>query len=85
MLQVVHEKKGSARASSLYCQWIRVERAGEERLVAVWIDSEMRAFAEEHETAAHAELQEDSLAGEPDPRCVTGGGSGAWERRVSVL
>lgn len=47
MLQAVHEKKGSAKASSLYCQWICVERAGEERLVAVWIDSEMRAFAGE--------------------------------------
>ena len=47
MLQAVHEKKGSAKASSLYCQWICVERAGEKRLVAVWIDSEMRAFAGE--------------------------------------
>jgi hypothetical protein len=47
MLQAVHEKKGSAKASSLYCQWICVERAGETCLVAVWIDSEMRAFARE--------------------------------------
>jgi hypothetical protein len=50
MLQAVHKKKGSAKASSLYCQWIRVERADEKRLVAVWIDSEMRAFANESAT-----------------------------------
>lgn len=58
------------KASSVYCRWIYVERAREKRLVTVWIDSEMRAFAGEHETEAAAELQADSLAGEPDHRGV---------------
>jgi len=47
MLQAVHKKKGNTKASSLYLQWICVERAGDKSLVAVWIDSEMRAFAGE--------------------------------------
>jgi hypothetical protein len=66
MLHGIHKKKGPPKASSLYCQWIPAERAGEKRLVAVWIDSEMRPFVGESETESTAELQADSLRGEPD-------------------
>jgi len=47
MLQVVHAKQGGPQASSLYCQWIYVQREGSKHLVAVWIDSAMRAFEKE--------------------------------------
>jgi len=50
MLQVVHTKQGGPQASSVYCQWISVERAGGEQLVAVWIDSAMTAFEKEFAT-----------------------------------
>lgn len=44
MLQAVYTEKGCRKASSLYCRWILVERKGGAQLVAVWIDSEMRAY-----------------------------------------
>ena len=47
MLQVVHAKQGGPQASSLYCQWIYVQREGSKHLVAVWIDSAMTAFEKE--------------------------------------
>ena len=47
MLQAVYTKRRAAQASSLYRQWIRVERPEGKQLVAVWIDSKMTAF--EHE------------------------------------
>jgi hypothetical protein len=70
MLQVIHQKEGAPRASSIYCRWIREERTDGERLVAVWMDSEMRCF--EREFAANpAEqlLQEDALE-EPGGRVL---------------
>jgi len=42
-----------------------VERPEGTRLVAVWIDSEMRAFAPEVESEAKTEILSDSLADEP--------------------
>ena len=42
MLQDVYKEKGGAKASSLYCVWVCDEK--EAHPVAVWIDSEMRAF-----------------------------------------
>jgi hypothetical protein len=65
MLQAVHSEKSSAQASSLYCRWICVERPEGTRLVAVWMDSEMRAFAREMESDAKTEILSDSLADEP--------------------
>ncbi len=44
-LQFVHKTIGAPRASSLYCKWIHVRRGEDARLVAIWIDPEMRAFA----------------------------------------
>ena len=55
MLQAVHTEKGSPRASSLYCRWICVENAEGSRLVAIWMDSEMRAFESEFHFAGQTE------------------------------
>jgi hypothetical protein len=47
MLQTVYEKERTPQASSLYCRWICVEHPQGQRLLAVWIDSQMRAFENE--------------------------------------
>ena len=47
MLKVVHTKRGGPQASSVYCQWILLERGASKRLVAVWIDSAMSVFEKE--------------------------------------
>ncbi len=47
MLQTVHQERAAARASSIFCRWIREERGERVRLVAVWMDSEMRCFEQE--------------------------------------
>jgi hypothetical protein len=44
MLQSVHSITGATPASSVYCHWIRESRNGQGRLVAVWIDTEMRCL-----------------------------------------
>jgi hypothetical protein len=64
MLQAIHKKKRVGKASSLYCQWICVERAGGRELVAVWIDSEMRAFTGGQSSATQLELQPDEICEE---------------------
>jgi len=62
MLQVIHQKEGAPRASSIYCRWIREERKDGHRLVAVWMDSEMRCFEREGTPdAAEQLLQADAL------------------------
>lgn len=61
MLQAVYKKERAPQASSLYCQWICVERPQGRRLVAVWIDSQMRAFGNEGERAGQANEAGDSL------------------------
>jgi hypothetical protein len=55
MLQAVHQKEAPARASSIYCQWIRENRELGAPLVAVWMDSEMRCF--ERGLSSTAELE----------------------------
>lgn len=55
MLQAIHTEKGSPQASSLYCRWIRVEHREGAQLVAVWMDSEMRAFESEFNLAEQTE------------------------------
>jgi hypothetical protein len=47
MLQVIHQRNTAPRASSIYCRWIQENRGEGARLVAVWIDSEMRCFERE--------------------------------------
>ncbi|MGB7727401.1 MAG: hypothetical protein WBL50_05175 [Candidatus Acidiferrum sp.] len=56
MLQAVHQEKAVARASSIFCRWIREERGERVRLVAVWMDSEMRCF--EPEFVSHGDGEE---------------------------
>jgi len=46
-LQFVHKINSHPKASSLYCQWENVRRGEDARLVAIWIDREMRAFEAE--------------------------------------
>jgi hypothetical protein len=55
MLQAVHQKEAPARASSIYCRWIRENRELGAPLVAVWMDSEMRCF--ERELSSNAGLR----------------------------
>ncbi len=43
-LQFIHKKESAPKASSLYCQWINSGQGEGGRLVAVWMDREMRAF-----------------------------------------
>lgn len=50
MLQAVHTKESTNQACSLYCRWICVQREEGTRLVAVWMDPEMRAFEKELES-----------------------------------
>jgi hypothetical protein len=57
MLQAVHMKNRAPQASSLYCRWICVDRPGGLQLVAVWMDSEMRAFEREFHPAGKAKQQ----------------------------
>ena len=43
-LQFIHTRNGPPEASSLYCRWISTRQGEDGRLVAIWIDREMRAF-----------------------------------------
>jgi hypothetical protein len=61
MLQAVHTKGRTPQASSLYCRWICVDRPEGTRLVAVWMDSEMRAFESEFRPAQAKELGEQAV------------------------
>jgi hypothetical protein len=62
MLQNVHHEMAAPRASSLYCRWICIADKERARLVAVWIDSEMRCFAKEFAQDSEAEtLQQEAL------------------------
>jgi hypothetical protein len=65
MLKAFHMNQGASQASSLYCQWILVERAQGKQLVAVWMDNKMRAFAGETQSQANMEVQTENLAEEP--------------------
>jgi hypothetical protein len=65
MLQTVHQKKGSARASSIYCQWIRREQGEDSPLVAIWVDSEMRSFEREFPSNSDTELLPEDALEEP--------------------
>jgi hypothetical protein len=43
-LQFIHKTNSALKASSLYCQWISTGQGEGGRLVAIWMDREMRAF-----------------------------------------
>jgi hypothetical protein len=57
MSQAVHMKDRAPQASSLYCRWICVDRPGGLQLVAVWMDSETRAFEREFLPTGEAKEQ----------------------------
>ncbi len=58
MLRVIHQKESIPRASSLYCRWIRENLKEGARLVAVWIDSDMRCFEREFAPSQGLELSQ---------------------------
>lgn len=68
MLQAIHQKDGPGRASSIYCRWIRSDQREGSPLVAVWIDSEMRAFEGEFVASCDAPLLEGGALEEPGRR-----------------
>jgi hypothetical protein len=69
MLTAVHQENVSPRASSIYCRWILVEQKEGAHLVAVWIDSEMRAF--EQEITGGSQCQAPQADAPGDSRGVT--------------
>lgn len=64
MSQAIHTEKRSPQASSLYCHWILVEHAEGSRLIAVWVDSEMRAFEREFHLAGQTEESREEIVKE---------------------
>jgi hypothetical protein len=65
MLQAVHQKETSARASSIYCRWIRGNREQGAPLVAVWVDGEMRCFEREFAPYSDQEAANQDALEEP--------------------
>jgi hypothetical protein len=47
MLKAIEVEARARQASSLYCVWMRSAAREDAPLVAIWIDREMRAFADE--------------------------------------
>jgi len=78
MLQAIHQKGGAPRASSIYCKWIRDNTREGAPLVAVWIDSEMRAY--EREFASESELLGQGVLEEPG-----GGPSPARQGQITII
>jgi hypothetical protein len=69
MSQAVHIESRTSQAPSLYCRWICVDRPGGLQLVAVWMDSEMRAFEREfHPTGQGQEQGEQAVECEKSRR-----------------
>jgi hypothetical protein len=65
ILQTIHPQKGSTRASSIYCRWIRNEPKEGSPLVAVWIDSEMRGFEQEFASRSVTDPAQEGALDEP--------------------
>jgi hypothetical protein len=56
-LQFIHKTNSAPKASSLYCQWISPGQGEGGRLVAIWMDWEMRAFEGEFVREARTDGQ----------------------------
>ena len=74
MLQAVHQENAAARASSIFCRWIREERGGRVSLVVVWMDSAMRCFEQEFVLRPDAEELREGAPEQP-------GGAGTTRSR----
>jgi len=74
MLQPIYKNLAAPEASSLYCVWTTRDGNPGSPLVAVWIDSSMRAFEMESSQAAPAEAEEVS-SDEPGSYPVSGAGA----------
>jgi len=71
-LQFIHKTNSTLKASSLYCQWIMARQEEGGRLVAIWMDREMRAFEGEfsHEASIDGQVAGvEEVTGDP-PRYV---------------
>jgi len=67
-LQFIHKRKSTPEASSLYCQWITTGPGEGGRLVAIWMDRDMRAFESEFVHEARKKVQVagvEEVTGEP--------------------
>ncbi len=85
VLQAVNKKNRGSKASSLYCVWTKSdeERNGS-RLVAVWIDSEMRPFEAQflpgdEDGAAARVVSAEGTEGEGDALSSRAGSEGAQD------
>ena len=70
MLQNVHHEMEAPRASSIYCRWVRTSEKEGARLVAVWIDSEMRCFAKDFAPNLETEALQQEALDDPGGRLV---------------
>lgn len=70
MLQNVHHAMAAPRASSIYCRWIRTADKEGARLVAVWIDSEMRCFTKDFAPNSETEALQPEALDDPGGRLV---------------
>jgi len=67
-LQFIHKRNRVPKASSLYCRWISTGQGEGGRLVAIWMDREMRAFEGEFVRGArvHGQLSGiEEVSGDP--------------------
>lgn len=65
MLPTIHREEGAPQASSIYCRWIRERRKDSVRLVAVWIDRNMRYFELEFPSDSQPELLQQDAWDDP--------------------
>jgi hypothetical protein len=65
-LQFIHKTDSVPKASSLYCRWISAGQGEGGRLVAIWMDREMRVFEGEFVREARTDGQ---LAGVGEMSC----------------
>jgi len=83
VLQAVNKKIRGSKASSLYCVWTPSEGRNGSRLVAVWIDSEMRPFESQflpgNEDGAARVVSAEGMEGEGDALSSRAGSEGAQE------
>ncbi len=68
MLKSIHQKPLAPRASSIYCRWILDSTAEGARLVAVWMDSDMRCFENEFAPKWGSSLPQHEALEEPGGR-----------------
>jgi len=64
MLQTVHKIDATRKASSIYCVWITKDGNPGSPLVAIWVDSAMRAMESQFDSAAE-QVATEEVADDP--------------------